>query len=164
MGVGRGGVKETYSWTETLIGVGVVFCFCFSSFQFVSLCLHLWGSTDEQCQMLSASGLCHSDLTVLVLDFSDCVLQWKCTLHCHCSSFKNPGPEHLHIQVEDTNDGDLFSHFDKACTFIGQCSPQQSDEKLAQHIVKEFTVSVHTCVLSMVDALPIVLLAHSFSS
>ncbi|KAK7088766.1 serine/threonine/tyrosine-interacting-like protein 1 [Littorina saxatilis] len=32
--------------------------------------------------------------------------------------FKEPGPEHLHIQVQDSNDADLFSHFEKACSFI----------------------------------------------
>ncbi|XP_076452305.1 serine/threonine/tyrosine-interacting-like protein 1 [Babylonia areolata] len=32
--------------------------------------------------------------------------------------FKDPGPEHCHLQVEDTNDADLLTHFDKACNFI----------------------------------------------
>lgn len=32
--------------------------------------------------------------------------------------FKDPGPEHLHIQVQDSNDADLFSHFQIACDFL----------------------------------------------
>jgi len=31
---------------------------------------------------------------------------------------KEPAPELLHIQVEDTNDADLLSYFEKGCTFI----------------------------------------------
>jgi hypothetical protein len=35
-------------------------------------------------------------------------------------SFNEPGPELLHIQVEDTNDADLYSRFEEICEFIGQ--------------------------------------------
>ncbi|PVD31428.1 hypothetical protein C0Q70_06840 [Pomacea canaliculata] len=34
--------------------------------------------------------------------------------------FAEPGQQRLHIQVEDREDADLFSHFSKACTFIDQ--------------------------------------------
>jgi len=32
--------------------------------------------------------------------------------------FREAGPQNMHVQVEDSNDADLYAHFEKACEFI----------------------------------------------
>lgn len=52
------------------------------------------------------------------------------------SSFSDPGPHLLHIQVEDDNEADLYSKFQTACTFIGNYMHYDS---WFQYLIRVFT-------------------------
>ena len=39
-------------------------------------------------------------------------------------SFSDPGPQLLHLQVDDDNEADLYSKLQNACLFIGKSEEQ----------------------------------------
>lgn len=51
--------------------------------------------------------------------YLNCIVNLSSKLILFFSSFSDPGPHLLHIQVEDDNEADLYSKFQTACTFIG---------------------------------------------
>ena len=63
---------------------------------------------------------------------------------CSICSFPESGPHLLHIQVEDRNDADLYSHFATACAFLGI-------ELLALFVIRTLVVPMCICDVSIVS-------------
>ena len=70
-------------------------------------------------------GVFRKSAMILKLSLYTCVTmciwkQMKNHIFSLSFSFKEPGPQLLHIQVEDSNDAKLYHHFEPACKFIGK--------------------------------------------